>query len=36
VLDPEGGSGLEPGPQAYFMLMRQLGENLRACLQGAP
>jgi zinc transport system substrate-binding protein len=36
VLDPDGGSGLEPGPQAYFMLMRQLGENLRACLQGAP
>lgn len=36
ILDPEGGPALEPGPEAYFILMRQLGENLRACLQKTP
>ncbi|HEY7746490.1 MAG TPA: zinc ABC transporter substrate-binding protein [Desulfuromonadales bacterium] len=33
VLDPLGGDGLKLGPEAYFSLMRQLGENLRVCLQ---
>jgi zinc transport system substrate-binding protein len=33
VLDPEGGPELAAGPEAYFVLMRRLGENLRGCLQ---
>jgi zinc transport system substrate-binding protein len=35
-LDPEGGPALQPGPEAYFVLMRQLGESLRGCLQETP
>lgn len=31
TLDPEG-LGLEPGPQLYFVLMRNLASNLKACL----
>jgi zinc transport system substrate-binding protein len=31
-LDPLG-SGLEPGPEAYFQLMRRLADNLVSCLQ---
>ncbi|MFC4352722.1 zinc ABC transporter substrate-binding protein [Fodinicurvata halophila] len=32
-LDPLG-VGLEPGPQAYFELMRSLGDDISACLRG--
>lgn len=32
VLDPEG-TGLEPGPDQYFVLMRGLATNLTACLE---
>jgi zinc transport system substrate-binding protein len=32
VLDPEGGAALAAGPEAYFLLMRKLGESLRGCL----
>ncbi len=35
VLDPEG-SGLTPGPDLYFVLMRDLAENLSACLASSP
>jgi zinc transport system substrate-binding protein len=31
-LDPLG-SDLQPGPDAYFQLMRQLADNLRSCLR---
>ncbi len=31
TLDPEGGR-LEPGPELYFALMRELAANLRGCL----
>lgn len=31
TLDPEGGA-LEPGPEMYFILMRKLAQDLRACL----
>jgi zinc transport system substrate-binding protein len=31
TLDPEGGR-LEPGPELYFILMRQLAGDLRGCL----
>lgn len=31
TLDPEG-SGLEPGPDLYFVLMRRLVDDLRGCL----
>jgi zinc transport system substrate-binding protein len=31
TLDPEGGQ-LEPGPELYFTLMRQLAGDLRSCL----
>ncbi len=34
VLDPLG-TGIEPGPEAYFTLMRRLAAALRDCLNGA-
>jgi zinc transport system substrate-binding protein len=35
VLDPLG-ADLEPGPDAYFLLMRRLADQLVNCLQDAP
>lgn len=32
VLDPEGSTAVAKGVEAYFVLMRKLGENLRGCL----
>ena len=34
TLDPEG-MGLEPGPQLFFMLMRNLAASLKSCLAPA-
>ncbi|WP_290998518.1 zinc ABC transporter substrate-binding protein [Hyphomicrobium sp.] len=34
TLDPEG-TGLEPGPQLYFVLMRNLAASLKSCLAPA-
>ena len=35
TLDPLG-ADLPAGPEAYFLLMRHLGDSLRECLQGSP
>ena len=35
VLDPLG-ADLEPGPDAYFLLMGRLADQLAACLQDPP
>lgn len=32
VLDPEGGAELAPGAEAYFELLRRLGDSLSGCL----
>lgn len=32
VLDPIGGAELPPGPDAYFMMMQDLGHSIRECL----
>jgi zinc transport system substrate-binding protein len=32
VLDAEGGLGIAPGPDAYFTIMRNLGDSLKGCL----
>lgn len=32
VLDPEGGAELAPGAEAYFELLRRLGDSLAGCL----
>lgn len=32
VLDPDGGVGIAPGPEAYPTIMRNLAESLRHCL----
>ena len=34
VLDPDGGVGVAPGPDAYFTIMRNLGDSLKGCLTG--
>lgn len=34
VLDPEGGAELAPGAEAYFELLRRLGDSLAGCLAG--
>ena len=34
TLDPDGGVGLEPGPEAYFLLMRALATSFVDCLKG--
>ena len=33
ILDPEGGSELPAGPDAYFQLLQNLSSALRNCLQ---
>jgi zinc transport system substrate-binding protein len=35
VLDAEGGVGIPPGPDAYFTIMRNLGDSLKNCLAAA-
>jgi zinc transport system substrate-binding protein len=32
VLDADGGVGVAPGPDAYFTIMRNLGDSLKGCL----
>lgn len=32
VLDADGGVGIAPGPDAYFTIMRNLGDSLKGCL----
>lgn len=32
VLDPDGGIGIPPGPDAYFTMMQDLGNSMRGCL----
>lgn len=32
VLDAEGGIEVPPGPEAYFAIMRNIGDSLKACL----
>jgi len=34
TLDPDGGIDLEPGPEAYFQLMRTLAKTFVDCLKG--
>lgn len=34
TLDAEGGPGMAPGPDAYFTIMRNLGDSLKGCLTG--
>jgi zinc transport system substrate-binding protein len=34
TLDPDGGAGLAPGPEAYFVALRRLAATLAACLSG--
>ena len=34
ILDAEGGPGIAPGPDAYFTIMRNLGDSLKGCLTG--
>ena len=36
VLDAEGGIEVPPGPEAYFAIMRNIGNSLKTCLGPAP
>ena len=36
VLDAEGGIEVPPGPEAYFAIMRNIGDSLKTCLGPAP